>query len=1039
MKAKIYRQLKNACLYVFFALWSISNMQALESSNGWAFNVKADGTAALLYPVSEKWGSSWSSYWNSNISVFQGYTYHIVSNLTIPSSVTVQTWSADPHGIWSVAYGKTYTVTEIDNGMSSDQRAAVTSVSIPETLTTIGNSAFSRFTKLPGITIPSSVTFIDRFAFENDSSLLSISLPASITTMNDNAFHNCTSLQSATVLNSTIGPSQFLNCTALKDVTISSNVTTIGNSAFYNCSSVETLTIPASVTSCSSAFGGMTGLKTLNFYAKNVPANTFTGLPFENLDLTGAVTIANSAFSKCTKLKTAKLSESLTSIDRFAFENDSSLLSISLPASITTINDNVFHNCTSLQSATVLNSTIGSSQFANCTSLKDVTISSSVTTIGASAFYNCTALQDVTVAWATPLSVSTSIFSGVNTKAATLHVPAGTTALYQIAPVWKDFGNIVETAAPVTLILSASPSSLSFAASGEQKTFSITSNTNWTVGSSDAWLTVSPASGSNDGMVTVTAAANTSTAQRTATITVSGGTEVASQTIDVTQETIVQNLDLDAVNNAQALIEAATYTVQQVTANTEETVKAWLVEQMNVLPGMSDTGITVAANDITLDSFTSAVTNISDGSFTFTVSLSKGSSQTTASKSGAILHDLTYTITGVPETVTIGTPINLSGYDPNYQRIDWTIEDAGTTDPDNSMETSYSYVNGLLEPLISLTITPKAAGTLIVKANVYALDKSKTDVLLFSQDFTINVVAAPAYSLSIGTFTGGSVTSDKAAYDEGDNVALNILPDDGYQLDSVVAYKTDDPATEVTLDGADNARSFTMPAFDVTVTATFKEIPAIVPPDPTTIGDDGNGIISLNLTIPGNAILIGSFEITFPEGMALDEQLTVLSLELSGNFSLLFTFEGNNTWLIEIKSNTLRSSTVSEFTKIMDIAFIVNSDVPKGNYEATLRNLDFMLDDNTSINQDLITAPINVERVATSIENIDNSLFFACFINNTLRIESPNAELISIYSITGKLLYAGKKNEGAIEIPFTTTQGIYIIKGSVSGTIKTVK
>jgi len=70
---------------------------------------------------------------------------------------------------------------------------------------------------------------------------------------------------------------------------------------------------------------------------------------------------------------------------------------------------------------------------------------------------------------------------------------------------------------------------------------------------------------------------------------------------------------------------------------------------------------------------------------------------------------------------------------------------------------------------------------------------------------------------------------------------------------------------------------------------------------------------------------------------------------------------------------------------------------------------------------------------------IDNASFSACFINNALRIESPNAELINIYSITGSLLYSGKKNEGVIEIPFIPIQGVYIIKGSVSGTIKVIK
>ena len=196
----------------------------------------------------------------------------------------------------------------------------------------------------------------------------------------------------------------------------------------------------------------------------------------------------------------------------------------------------------------------------------------------------------------------------------------------------------------------------------------------------------------------------------------------------------------------------------------------------------------------------------------------------------------------------------------------------------------------------------------------------------------------------------------------------------------------------------------------------------------------------MNLSIPGNATLTGSFEIHFPDGMALNEELTVLSPELSGNFSLAFTNEGNNTWLIEIKSNGLKSFTASEFTKIMDIAFIVNNSVAKGSYEATITNLDFLLDNNTSIKQDLITVSINVERVITSINNIGNSSFYACLINNTLKIESPQAETITIYSVVGIQLYSVKKDTGTIEIPFSSVPGsVYIIKGSKSGMIKIVK
>ena len=107
--------------------------------------------------------------------------------------------------------------------------------------------------------------------------------------------------------------------------------------------------------------------------------------------------------------------------------------------------------------------------------------------------------------------------------------------LYKADPVWGTFGTIVEMAPDYTL--SVSPASLNFAASGEQNTFSVTSNTDWAVSSNVSWLTVSPASGSNNGTVTVTSAANAGTSQRTAMLTVSGS-GVTAQTINITQDAI---------------------------------------------------------------------------------------------------------------------------------------------------------------------------------------------------------------------------------------------------------------------------------------------------------------------------------------------------------------------------------------------------------------------------------------------------------------------------------------------------------------------
>ena len=398
MKKRIYKQLKNACLFAFAALWSIGGLQAQTSSNGWTFSVKGDGTATLGKPVNENWENIWSDTYGW-VYTFKGYSDQISGSLSMPSTVTAQTitWNGTT-GRYDVTLGNTYTVTETGSGLTTDQRAALTSVSIPSTVTIISGSAFSN-TRLSNITIPSSVTAIGSSAFRSDSSLVAITIPASVTSIGAYIFQDCTSLQSATVLNYGIGGYQFANCTALKDVTLSNNLTDIWNNAFQNCSTVVTLTIPASVTSLNNgnAFPGMTGLKTLNFYAKNAPSSQFSGLPIENLNLTGAQTIASGAFQNCTKLKTAILSDSLTTIGTSAFRSDSSLVAITIPASVTSIGAYTFQDCTSLQSATVLNYGIGGYQFANCTALKDVTLSNNLTEIWNNAFQNCSSVETLTI------------------------------------------------------------------------------------------------------------------------------------------------------------------------------------------------------------------------------------------------------------------------------------------------------------------------------------------------------------------------------------------------------------------------------------------------------------------------------------------------------------------------------------------------------------------------------------------------------------------------------------------------------------------
>ena len=164
---------------------------------------------------------------------------------------------------------------------------------------------------LQSITIPDSVTSIGDHAFEYCESLHSITIPDAVTSIGDSAFSWCSSLQSVTIPDSVtnIGGSVFSNCKSLQSVTIPDSVTNIGYSAFSNCKSLQSVTIPDSVTS-----------------------------------------IGDRAFCRCESLHFVTIPDSVTSIGDGAFERCKSLQSVTIPDSVTSIGDSAFDFCWSLQS-----------------------------------------------------------------------------------------------------------------------------------------------------------------------------------------------------------------------------------------------------------------------------------------------------------------------------------------------------------------------------------------------------------------------------------------------------------------------------------------------------------------------------------------------------------------------------------------------------------------------------------------------------------------------------------------------------------------
>ena len=160
--------------------------------------------------------------------------------------------------------------------------SGLTSVTIPNTVTTIGNYAFYNCSGLTSVTIPNSVTTIGYSAFSCCSGLTSVTIPNSVTTIGNSAFSLCSGLTSVTIPNSvtTIDNFVFSSCSGLTSVTIPNSVTTIGNYAFSNCHGLTSVTIPNSVITIGNYAFSSTSLNSVILECATPPqiqSNTFPG------------------------------------------------------------------------------------------------------------------------------------------------------------------------------------------------------------------------------------------------------------------------------------------------------------------------------------------------------------------------------------------------------------------------------------------------------------------------------------------------------------------------------------------------------------------------------------------------------------------------------------------------------------------------------------------------------------------------------------------------------------------------------------------
>ncbi|WP_134343553.1 leucine-rich repeat domain-containing protein, partial [Flavobacterium psychrophilum] len=169
--------------------------------------------------------------------------------------------------------------------------SGLTSVTIPNSVTTIGKGSFAGCSGLISITIPNSVTSIGDGSFARCSGLTSVTIPNSVTDIENSAFFSCSGLTSVTIPNSviTINRGAFSGCSGLTSVTIPNSVTTIRENAFFNCSGLTSVTIPNSVTTIeNAAFYNCKRLTTVKCYITSplvINANVFGNITQSNCAL----------------------------------------------------------------------------------------------------------------------------------------------------------------------------------------------------------------------------------------------------------------------------------------------------------------------------------------------------------------------------------------------------------------------------------------------------------------------------------------------------------------------------------------------------------------------------------------------------------------------------------------------------------------------------------------------------------------------------------------------------------------------------------
>lgn len=337
------------------------------------------------------------------------FTLFLIVSLLIVALTLLSSCGKATEGLEFYEYGDGYSV-GISDGKYLD-KIVIPKEHEGKKVVAIAKKGFLGCENAVTISLPNTITEIGEGAFQNCYKLEEIELPNGVKSIGKQAFKGCKSLKEITITDgvTSVGELAFSNCRALSSVTISNTVTELGNNAFEGCTAITSVTIPSSVTAIGEGiFTGCTALTNISVDESSQSYKSIDG----NLYTKDGAAFIQYALGK--KEFEFVAPDTVTSVGAYAFAGNTALTKITLPGAVTRVGDKAFDDCP-IENATVpvcaikeisqdnlkiieINGgdAISKNAFRNSQLLKRVTISG-VKEIGDSSFYNCVSLREVTI------------------------------------------------------------------------------------------------------------------------------------------------------------------------------------------------------------------------------------------------------------------------------------------------------------------------------------------------------------------------------------------------------------------------------------------------------------------------------------------------------------------------------------------------------------------------------------------------------------------------------------------------------------------